>query len=84
MRYTAQLRAARSLLGLRQEEVAKAAKVGLATLQRIEQREGMVQANFSTVVKIQAALEKAGVVFIDENDEGGIGVRLKKPHQASS
>ena len=61
MLYAAQIRAARALLGWRQEDLAKAAKVGLATLARIEQGQGMVQGNFSTVIKIQRALEKEGV-----------------------
>ncbi len=52
MRYSAQIRAARALLGLRQEELATAAGIGLATLQRIEQRDGLIQGNFSTVLKI--------------------------------
>jgi hypothetical protein len=30
---------------------------------------------------VRRALEMAGVEFIDEND-GGAGVRLRKPHQA--
>ena len=70
----AQIRAARALLGWRQEDLAKAAKIGLATLARIEQGEGMVQGNFSTIVKLQSALEKRGISFIIEND--GFGVRL--------
>ncbi len=74
MRYSAQIRAARALLGLRQDELAKAAKIGLATLQRIEQADGVVQANFSTVLKIQGALEKAGIEFTD--DDGMVGVRV--------
>jgi hypothetical protein len=32
----------------------------------------------STVLRIQAALEKAGVQFTDEDQSGGIGVRLMK------
>jgi hypothetical protein len=35
-----------------------------------------VQANFSTVLKIQGALEKAGIQFSD--DEGFVGVRVSK------
>ena len=77
MLYAAQIRAARALLGWRQEDLADAAKVGLATLARIEQGQGMVQGNFSTVMKIQQALEKEGISFT-ENEEGGIGLWLEK------
>ena len=73
----AQIRAARALLGWRQEDLAKAAKVGLATIARIEQGEGMVQGNFSTITKIQQALEREGISFTASQD-GGIGVRLQK------
>ena len=76
----AQIRAARALLGWRQEDLAKAAKVGLATVARIEQGEGMVQGNFSTITKIQQALEREGISFTAEL-EGGFGVRLEKKPQ---
>ena len=76
MRFSGQIRAARALLGLRQDQLAKAAKIGLATLQRIEQTDGLVQANFSTVLKIQGALEKAGIEFTD--DDGFVGVRIEQ------
>ena len=76
MRYSAQIRAARALLGMRQDQLAKAAKIGLATLQRIEQTDGLVQANFSTVMKIQSALERAGIEFTDEDKF--VGVRIDK------
>ena len=78
MRYSAQIRAARALLGMRQDELAKAAKIGLATLQRIEQTDGLVQANFSTVLKIQGALEKAGIEFTDEDHFVGVRVDKKR------
>jgi hypothetical protein len=42
----------------------------------IEQNEGVVKGNFSTVLKIQKALEKAGILFTD-NEAGEIGVRLQ-------
>jgi transcriptional regulator with XRE-family HTH domain len=73
-----QIRAARALLGWRQEDLAKAAKVGLATLARIEQREGQAQGNVSTIVRIQEALEKVGIRFLEDEGEG-YGVRLKRP-----
>jgi transcriptional regulator with XRE-family HTH domain len=76
MRYSAQIRAARALLGWSQGKLARVAGIGLTTLQRIEQNEGVVKGNFSTVRKIQKALEKAGILFTD-NDAGEIGVRLQ-------
>jgi transcriptional regulator with XRE-family HTH domain len=82
MLQAAQIRAARALLGWRQEDLAKAAKVGLATIARIEQGEGMVQGNFSTITKIQQALEREGIKFIAES-EGGVGVQLRKTPQRS-
>jgi hypothetical protein len=43
----------------------------------IWQNEGVVKENFATVLKIQKALEKAGVLFTDD-EAGEIGVRLQK------
>ena len=77
MRYSAQIRAARALLGWSQDQLARRAGVGLATLQRIEQNKGIVKGNFSTVLKIQKALERADIHFI-EDDFGQIGVRLDR------
>ena len=76
MRYSSQIRAARALLGWSQSKLAPAAGVGLATLQRIEQSEGVVKGNFTTILKIQKALEKAGIHFSDD-EAGEIGVRLR-------
>jgi transcriptional regulator with XRE-family HTH domain len=76
MRHSAQIRAARGLLGWSQGKLARAAGVGLATLQRIEQSEGVVKGNFATVLKIQNALEQAGIHFTDD-EAGEIGVRLQ-------
>jgi transcriptional regulator with XRE-family HTH domain len=76
MLYTAQIKAARSLLGWKQTDLAKASGVGIATIQRIEKSEGPASGNYSTVLKIQAALEKAGIEFTDE--ESVVGVRLKR------
>jgi transcriptional regulator with XRE-family HTH domain len=78
MLQSAQLRAARALLGWRQEDLAKASGVGLATVARIEQGKGVVQGNFSTIVKLQQTLERAGISFIDD-PAAGIGVRLCRP-----
>ncbi len=77
MRYSAQIRAARALLGWSQDQLARRAGVGLATLQRIEQAKGVVKGNFSTILKIQKALEQAGIRFT-EDDAGHVGVQLQK------
>jgi transcriptional regulator with XRE-family HTH domain len=76
VRYSAQIRAARALLGWSQDQLARRAGVGLATLRRIEQNEGIVKGNFSTILKLQKTLEQSGIHFT-EDDAGDIGVRLK-------
>lgn len=78
MLQASQIRAARALLGWRQEDLAKAAQVGLATLGRIEQGGGTVQGHFSTIAKLQRTLELEGITFIDDGE--GIGVRLSRTH----
>jgi len=40
----------------------------------------MLYDNFSTILKIQKALEKAGILFTDD-DAGEIGVRLQTSKQ---
>jgi hypothetical protein len=59
-------------------KLARAAGVGLATLQRIEQSEGVVKGNFAKVLKIQNAPEQAGIHFTDD-EAGEIGVCLSAP-----
>ena len=74
----AQVRAARALLGWRQEDLSRAAGVGTATIQRIEKSGQPITGYVSTLVRIQAAFEEAGVLFIDDDDMGGFGLRLAK------
>jgi transcriptional regulator with XRE-family HTH domain len=74
----AQIRAARALLGWRQEDLSKASGVGTATIQRIEKSNRSITGYVSTLVRIQAALEDAGVLFIDGDETAGIGLRLTK------
>jgi transcriptional regulator with XRE-family HTH domain len=80
MRYSAQIRAARALLGWSQAKLAVTAGVGLTTVLRIEQDEGVVKGNYSTILKIQKVFEEAGVLFSDDK-AGEIGVRLKMGNQ---
>ena len=78
MLQVAQLRAARALLGWRQEDIAQAARISVATIRRIESQEGQLAGYVSTVVKIQTAFEHAGIQFIDDDELGGFGVRMAK------
>lgn len=73
-----QMRAARALLGWKQADLAKKAKVGLATIQRLERGSGPLMAHVSTVLKIEGAFGKAGIDLIEPSQEGGMGVRLKR------
>ena len=70
-----QCRMARAALGWSIQELADRAKVGEATIRRLERdRAELIPA---TLAAIRAALESAGVEFIAENG-GGAGVRLRK------
>jgi DNA-binding XRE family transcriptional regulator len=71
----AQCRGARAMLGLSQPDLAEAAKVGKSTVVNFETgRTVPVSKNMADII---AALESAGVEFVEENG-GGPGVRLKK------
>jgi transcriptional regulator with XRE-family HTH domain len=72
-----QIKAARALLGWSQDQLATAAKVSIPTIKRLESHDGLLGGRAATGEKIEAALRKAGVEFIDENG-GGMGVRLRK------
>ena len=76
MRFTAQLSAARGLVGLTQSQLAEISGVALSTIRRMESSEVRLRGNAESIWKVQQALEDAGVVFIDENG-GGPGVRLR-------
>ncbi len=78
MRIAAQLRAARSLLGWKQTELAKKSGVGIATIRRLEAQSDILRGMSETVWKLQKALENGGVIFIDGDESTGPGVRLAK------
>jgi len=73
----AQIRAARGLLDWRQEDLANASGVGTATIRRIE-RSKKVTGYASTLVRVQEAFEQAGILFIEDDEGGGYGLRLAK------
>jgi transcriptional regulator with XRE-family HTH domain len=78
MIYPFQIRAARVLLGLSQQQLAKRSAVGLATLKRVEAAGTELTGTVQTMSRIQRALEGAGIVFIDQNAEHGPGLLLRK------
>jgi hypothetical protein len=74
---SAQMRAARALLRWSALDLAKASKVGVATIRRVEVVDGEIPVTLANEAALRLALESAGVEFIDENG-GGPGVRLRK------
>jgi transcriptional regulator with XRE-family HTH domain len=71
-----QLRAARVLVRWTRAKLAKESGVSIQTTQAFEQ--GRVASPLMTTEhKWRRALEKAGVTFLEEDDHGGVGVRLK-------
>jgi transcriptional regulator with XRE-family HTH domain len=75
----AQCRAARVLLELTQSQLADAANLGLSTVVDFEKERRQV--SLGAIEAICAALERAGIEFIDENG-GGEGLRLRKPRRS--
>jgi transcriptional regulator with XRE-family HTH domain len=78
---SAQLRAARALIGLDQRQLAELSGLSVPTIQRMEASEGVIRGTVDSLVKLIAALESAGVVLIGENAQsegGGRGVRVKE------
>ena len=70
-----QCRAARGLLNWSQYDLEAKAKIAQKTIANFELAKSTPRG--STLAKIKACLEKAGVEFIPENG-GGPGVRLTK------
>jgi predicted transcriptional regulator len=72
-----QIKAARALLGWSQDDLAKNSGVSAPTIKRLEAAEGDIGGRSVTGESLVAALQEAGVEFIQENG-GGAGVRLAK------
>ena len=70
----AQVRMARAALGWGVRDVAERAGIAANTVSRYENG---ADAMGQTLLKLQRTFEKAGITFIDEDDEGS-GVRLRK------
>ncbi|WP_395696994.1 multiprotein-bridging factor 1 family protein [Methylocella sp.] len=72
-----QIKAARALLAWSQEQLAERSSVSIPTVKRLESTDGAIGGRADTSEKLIAALESAGVIFVEENGEGP-GVRLRK------
>ncbi|KPF99323.1 XRE family transcriptional regulator [Rhodopseudomonas sp. AAP120] len=78
---SAQMRAARALLGIDQRELAKLAGVSVPTIQRMEASGGNVRGIVESLTRVVDALNRAGVELIGEHarsEDGGRGVRLRQ------
>jgi hypothetical protein len=73
-----QMRAARAVLRWTTATLAEASGVGIATIKRAEVVDGPTSMTKPNIAAIRAALEAAGVEFIEQNG-GGPGVRLRHP-----
>ena len=70
-----QLRAARALIGWDQVKLAKSARVAIGTIRRMESFEGKIQSFTGTLYKVEVALERGGIEFLNDDRPG---VRLKE------
>ena len=66
----AQIRAARALLRWSADDLAKHAKLGVATVRRAEATDGPPSITEANGEAVRAALEKAGVEFINSDQPG--------------
>lgn len=75
-----QIRAARALLDWNQARLADASGVSATTIKRMEAGNGPVKGSHENVLRLQQALEIAGVEFIPAggySSNAGPGVRLR-------
>jgi len=64
-------------VGWTQRELAGRANVGLGTIRRMEDIEGPVSARTENIISVAAALQKAGVEFLND-DSPGVRIRSAK------
>ncbi len=70
-----QMKLARTALGLGVRELAAAAEVAPSTVQRFESGKGDMHSR--TLERVQHVLEAGGIIFVDADERGGPGVRLR-------
>ena len=77
---SAQMRAARAMLGIDQRKLAELSGLSVPTIQRMESSDGVVRGNVDSLMKLVDALGAAGIELIGEgatSQSGGRGVRLR-------
>ena len=67
---SAQMRAARALLRWSALDLAKASKVGVATIRRVEVVDGEIPVTLANEAALRQALEAAGVEFTNGDQPG--------------
>jgi DNA-binding XRE family transcriptional regulator len=72
-----QIRAARALLGWSQAKLAEEAGVSVITVKRLEAQSEDFHARYDIVMKVKAAVERGGAVFLGEGFSHG--VQLRRP-----
>lgn len=83
---SAQMRAARALLGIDQKTLAELAGLSVPTIRRMEAGPGTVRGVVDSLTRVVEALDRAGIELIGEgasSSTGGRGVRLKSQPEAS-
>jgi len=73
---SAQIRAARALLGWSRSDLAENSGIGFSSMLRLESADGVPGAQFKTLEAIKNTFEKAGIEFIG-TPESGAGVRWR-------
>lgn len=68
------LRLGRIALGISQQELADAAELGIRSVRNLEAANP--DATFRTQEKVQAALERLGIMFLQPDESGRVGFRL--------
>lgn len=71
-----QVRAARGLLGWKQEDLAAKSEISPSTIQRFEDGKGYSSKTYFQIVE---TLEDHGIEFIAADESRGPGVRLRRP-----
>jgi len=69
------VRAARAMLGIKQEELARLAGISTPTLRKIENGDKMIAVFY--IERVQRALEIEGLEFIRESEHAGEGLRWR-------